>query len=170
MTTSMREPIAIHHQGDELGDDTRVAIVETLNRRLADAIDLQLQAKQAHWNVKGPSFIALHDLFERVAVNVAQHADLLAERAVQLGGVVEGVAEMVAERSDLPRYPSRITSGRDHVMALTNALATFGGMIRPGIAEAEQAGDPATADILTEVARDIDKLRWLVESHAQAER
>lgn len=166
MATTMREPSAIRHAGSKRGDQTRAAIVEALNRRLADAIDLQLQAKQAHWNVKGPSFIALHDLFERVAVNVAQHADLLAERAVQLGGVVDGVVQGVAERSELPRYPSGITSGSDHVMALTNALATFGGVIRPGIAEAEQAGDPATADILTEVARDIDKLRWLVEAHA----
>jgi starvation-inducible DNA-binding protein len=162
MTTTIREPIAT----DELRDDTRAAIVEALNRRLAGAIDLQLQAKQAHWNVKGPAFIALHDLFERVAVKVAQHADLLAERAVQLGGVVDGVLQAVAERSELPRYPSRITSGKDHVMALANALASFGGKIRPEIAEAEQAGDPATADILTEVARDIDKLRWLVEAHA----
>ncbi len=166
MTTTMRKPSAVHHAGSELGDETRAAMVESLNRRLADAIDLQLQAKQAHWNVKGPSFIALHDLFERVAVNLGQHADLLAERAVQLGGVVDGVVQAVAERSELPRYPSRITSGRDHVMALTNALGAFGGMLRPGIAEAEQAEDAATADILTEVARDIDKLRWLVEAHA----
>ncbi|HXF58862.1 MAG TPA: ferritin-like domain-containing protein [Candidatus Saccharimonadales bacterium] len=73
---------------------------------------------------------------------------------------------MAAERSELSRYPSRITSGRDHVKGLANALAAFGGLIRPGIVEAEEAGDPATADILTEVARDIDKLRWLVEAHA----
>jgi starvation-inducible DNA-binding protein len=158
----------MHHEGRKPSDETRSAVVESLNRRLADAIDLQLQAKQAHWNVKGPNFIALHDLFERVAVNLAQHADLLAERAVQLGGVVEAVAQAVADRSELPRFPARITSGRDHVMALTNALSAFGGMLRPGIAEAEEAGDPATADILTEVARDIDKLRWLVEAHAGA--
>jgi starvation-inducible DNA-binding protein len=170
MATTMREPMALHREGSELGGETRAAIVQSLNRRLADAIDLQLQAKQAHWNVKGPSFIALHDLFERVAVNVAQHADLLAERAVQLGGVAKGVVQVVSERSELPRYPSWITSGTDHVRALTDVLATFGGVIRPGIAEAEQAGDSATADILTGVARDIDKLRWLVESHAQAER
>lgn len=166
MTTTMREPVAMHHEGSEPADETRAPIVESLSGRLADAIDLQLQAKQAHWNVKGPSFIALHDLFERVAVNVAQHADLLAERVVQLGGLAEGIVQVVEDRSDLPRYPSRITSGADHVRALGNALATFGGMLRPGIAEAEQAGDPATADILTEVARDIDKLRWLVEAHA----
>ena len=131
MTTTMREPIAIHHQGSELGDDTRGAIVQSLNRRLADAIDLQVQAKQAHWNVKGPSFVALHDLFERVAVNVAQHADLLAEPVVALGGLAEGIVQVVEDRSDLPGYPSRITSGADHVRALGGALATFGGMILP---------------------------------------
>ena len=166
MATTMREISATHHEGSKLDDGTRAALVESLNRRLADAIDLQLQAKQAHWNVKGPSFIALHDLFERVAANVAQHADLLAERAIQLGGFADGLVQAVGERSELPPYPSRITSGTDHVTALAGALAAFGGMIGPGITEAEQAGDPATADILTEVARDIDKLRWLVEAHA----
>ncbi|MGH7630464.1 MAG: DNA starvation/stationary phase protection protein Dps [Gemmatimonadales bacterium] len=166
MTATMREPITIHPTSNDLGTD----IVESLNRRLADAIDLQLQAKQAHWNVKGPSFIALHELFERVAIEVAQHADLLAERVVQLGGFAEGGVRMVAERSELSRYPSRIVSGVDHVMALVNALASFGARTRPAIAEAEQAGDPVTADILTQISRDIDKLRWVVGAHAHARR
>lgn len=125
-----------------------------------------MQAKQAHWNVKGPSFSALHELFEQVAVKVAHHADLIAERAVQLGGLAEGVVPVVAKHSDLPGYPVRITAGADHVRAIAGALSAFGAKMRPGIAEAEGVGDPVTADILTEVSRDIDELLWLVEAHA----
>jgi starvation-inducible DNA-binding protein len=142
-------------------------MIQFLNQKLADTIDLQLQAKQAHWNVKGPSFSALHELFEQVAVKVAHHADLIAERAVQLGGLAEGVVPLVAKHSELPQYPARIVSERDHLAAMANALATVGTKTRTGITEAEQTGDPVTADILTEVSRDIDKLRWLVEAHTR---
>jgi starvation-inducible DNA-binding protein len=170
MTATLREPISGYRLKRDLTGEICAAGVENLNQRLADAIDLQLQAKQAHWNVKGPSFSALHDLFERVAVEAAEHADLLAERAVQLGGLAEGIVPVVANRSELPGYPSRITAGVDHVRAIAGALAAFAAKTRPGIAEAEHAGDPVTADILTEVSRDIDKLLWLVEAHAETPR
>lgn len=145
------------------------AIIESLNLRLAEVIDLHLQARHAHWNVKGPSFIALHELFEQVATKLGEHADLLAERAVQLGGLAEGTLQAAAEGTSLARYPRSITSGMDHVAALVRGLVAFGAKLVPAIGEADEAGDPATADILTEVARDVDKLRWLVEAHAQAE-
>ena len=170
MTTTLREPMSGYSMKRDLTAEICATSIGTLNQRLADAIDLQLQAKQAHWNVKGPSFSALHELFEEVAVKVAQHADLIAERAVQLGGVAEGVVPVVAKRSELARYPLRITAGVDHVRAIAGALAAFGAKTRPRIAEAEQAGDPVTADILTEVSRDIDKLLWLVEAHAETPR
>lgn len=153
MTTTLREPSSVPSRTHAPGATSRSGIVASLNRRLANAVDLQLQAKQAHWNVKGPSFIALHDLFERVAGEVAQYADLLAERAVQLGGVAEGGMQVVAQRSELPRYPAQIASGTDHVMALANSIAACGVKMQPGIAEAEQAGDPVTADILTDISR-----------------
>jgi starvation-inducible DNA-binding protein len=144
--------------------------VTSLNQRLADAIDLQLQAKHAHWNVKGPSFFALHQLFDRVAVEVARHADLIAERAVQLGGVAEGALQAVVQRSELSPYPLRIDAGVDHVRALAGSLAAFAAKLRFSILEVEQAVDPVTVDILTEVCRDIENLLWLVEAHAQTPR
>jgi starvation-inducible DNA-binding protein len=170
MTATLREPMTVYPMKRDLTSEICAASIETLNQCLADAIDLQLQAKQAHWNVKGPSFLALHGLFERVALDLARHADLLAERAVQLGGLAEGLVLVIAERSDLPRYPLRITAGVDHVRAVAGALSAFGSKMQPRITEAEQAGDPVTADILTEVSRDIDKLLWLVEAHAETPR
>jgi starvation-inducible DNA-binding protein len=170
MTATLLEPIRAYPMKRGLSAETRAATIGALNQGLADAIDLQLQAKHAHWNVKGPSFFALHQLFERVAVEVAGHADLIAERAVQLGGVAEGAMPAVAQRSELSHYPLRIDSGVDHVRALAGSLAAFAARMRCSIAEAEQAVDPVTADILTEVCRDIEKLLWLVEAHAQTPR
>ena len=111
MGIALQQPISISSRRQDLTAEICVAAVESLNQRLADAIDLQLQAKHAHWNVKGPSFLALHQLFEIVAVEVARHADLIAERAVQLGGVAEGAVRVVVTRSELSPYPLRIDAG-----------------------------------------------------------
>jgi starvation-inducible DNA-binding protein len=169
MKTTLQEPRTFQPKIREAGAGNHAKLIKSLNQRLAGAIDLQMQAKQAHWNVKGPSFSALHELFEQVAVKVAHHADLIAERAVQLGGLAEGVLPAVAKHSDLPSFPARITAGADHVRAIAGALSAFDAKTRPGIAEAAEAGDPITEDILVEVSRDIDKLLWLVEAHAHTE-
>ena len=100
---------------NDIPEATRVKVVELLNARLADCIDLQTQAKQAHWNVKGPTFIALHELFDQINEAVEDYVDDIAERAVQLGGVAEGTARMVARRSSLAEYPASAVDGRSHV-------------------------------------------------------
>jgi starvation-inducible DNA-binding protein len=153
---------------NDLPEPSRKKLVELLNARLADATDLMLQAKQAHWNVKGPSFIALHELFDQVNSATAEHVDLIAERAVQLGGVVYGTARVAAERSHLEEYPLEITAGSDHAMALSAALSGFGKALRKAIHEADELGDADTADVLTEVSRTNDKLLWFVEAHLQS--
>src|SRR5271165_7559220 len=91
---------------NDLAKATRVKVVELLNARLADSIDLQTQIKHAHWNVKGPNFIALHELFDKINEQVEEYVDEIAERAVQLGGVAEGTARVVARRSSLAEYPA----------------------------------------------------------------
>jgi starvation-inducible DNA-binding protein len=106
-----------------LAEKVRTGAVELLNQQLADALDLALQAKQAHWNVKGPSFI---------------------------------------------EYPLEIHSGREHVTALSRAIATFGASARAGIDAATELGDADTADLFTEISRRVDKLLWKVEAHGQA--
>jgi len=157
-----------HPTLNDLPDTTRSQMVDLLNERLADAIDLQLQSKQAHWNVKGAQFIALHKLFDELHDAAAEYVDLLAERAVQLGGIAEGTSASVAERSELPQYPVNISSGEEHVWAVSNALASFGGRIRQAIDDADELGDAATTDIFTEIARGVDKWLWFVEAHAEA--
>jgi starvation-inducible DNA-binding protein len=154
---------------NDLPEGVRIKVVQLLNERLADCIDLQTQTKQAHWNVKGPNFIALHELFDKVNAAVEDYVDEIAERAVQLGGVAEGTARMVARRSSLAEYPAAV-DGRSHVEALSSALATFGQSARKAIDVTSELGDLDTADIFTEVSRGIDKWLWFVEAHMQAER
>jgi len=153
---------------NDLPEAARREVVGLLNQRLADAIDLQTQCKQAHWNVKGPSFIALHQLFDQVNEAVEGYVDLLAERVVQLGGIAEGTVGVVRERSTLPGYPLTLTSGQEHVAALADALAGFGRTARVGIEEMNALEDADSADILTEISRGVDQWLWFVEAHVQA--
>lgn len=153
---------------NDLPEATRTKVIELLNARLADCIDLQTQVKHAHWNVKGPNFISLHELFDKVNEDVEEYVDEIAERAVQLGGVVQGTARSVAQRSTLSEYPSSAVDGRSHVEALSSALAAFGKAARKAIDQSAELGDADTADIFTEVSRGVDKWLWFVEAHLQA--
>ena len=157
----------LHPSKIHLSEATRREMADLLNARLADAVDLSTQMKQAHWNVKGPSFIALHELFDTIHSEVLTHVDNLAERIVTMGGVAVGTAAVAARQSGLPHYPLEIVSGNDHVEAVSVALATFGGAIREAIAAAGAAGDADTEDLFVEISRAVDKSLWLVEAHAQ---
>jgi starvation-inducible DNA-binding protein len=150
---------------NDLPENVRTTAVRMLNQQLADALDLHLQAKQAHWNVKGPNFIALHELFDEVEEALEEYADDIAERAVALGGTAFGTARIAAAKSRLPEYPLEIVSGRDHVAALSAVLAQFGKSARAAIDSAATLGDADTADLFTEVSRGVDKLLWKVEAH-----
>jgi starvation-inducible DNA-binding protein len=160
----------MHTTKNDLPEPVRTQIIALLNARLADAIDLQTQTKQAHWNVKGPDFIALHKLFDEINASVEDYVDDLAERAVTLGGTAIGTVRAVAKTSQLKDYPTNIASGRDHVDALSSALAQFGKAARSAIDASDELRDRDTADLFTEISRGIDKWVWFVESHLQAER
>lgn len=154
---------------NDLPAETRGQMIELLNLRLADCIDLQTQTKQAHWNVRGPHFWGLHKLFDKINEAVEEYVDSIAERAAQLGGEVEGTARMVAGRSTLPEFPKGIKGGVDSVKALTVALSAFGKLAREAIDTADEAEDADTADMFTEVSRGIDQWLWFVEAHLQAD-
>ena len=173
MTGTITNPNALdgvqelYRTKNDLPTAARVEAVRLLNGRLADCIDLQTMCKQAHWNVKGPQFISLHKLFDDLNADVQSYVDLIAERVVQLGGIAEGTARVVAERTTLLEYPLAISAGRDHVGALSDVLAQFGRTVRMGIEEMNELEDAASADILTEICRGMDKWLWFVEAHLQ---
>ncbi len=153
----------------DLTPDHRAQVCTILNARLADIIDLTLQAKQAHWNVKGPGFIALHKLFDEVYSTFADQTDEVAERIVALGGNADGLLQSVARRTTLPAYQSASHAGRAHVDALSSALAIFGKTIREDIARVDELNDAGTADLFTQLSRLTDKYLWFVEAHLYEE-
>lgn len=152
---------------NDLSPSTRQSVINLLNEHLADAIDLQLQAKQAHWNIKGPNFVGLHDLFDRVAAQAGEYSDLIAERAAALGGRARGTLQAVSAQSQLREYPLEVADWRAHVQAMRDALATFGRGVRKAIDDVTALNDADTVDLFTEISRGVDKSLWMVESHVQ---
>jgi len=166
--TSFPETPVMYETENDISKDCRTQLNALLNQRLASAVDLQMQMKQAHWNVKGPNFIGLHELFDKVAEAVEDYVDKIAERVVQLGGVAEGTVRMAAARSRLTEYSPEISEGPAHVEGVARALSTFGQEVRNSINEADELDDADTADLFTEISRGIDKWLWFVEAHSQA--
>ena len=151
---------------NDLPAENREKLVEILNGRLADTLDLYTQVKQAHWNVKGPDFIQLHELYDKVAETVLPFVDEIAERATALGGLATGTVRMAAEATSLDEYPLDGTGGQETVRLVADRLAAYGAAVREAIETADsELGDMDTADLFTDVSRAIDKHLWFVETH-----
>jgi starvation-inducible DNA-binding protein len=151
----------------DLAEKVRRNVAGILNDRLAYAIDLQSQIKQAHWNVKGPNFIALHELFDKLSDVLLEQIDEIAERVTSLGGTAEGTVAVAAKRSKLKNYPLSITAGKDHLFYLSTQMSVYGKAVRTAITESDELGDVDTADLFTGISRDVDKYLWFLEAHLQ---
>jgi starvation-inducible DNA-binding protein len=152
---------------NDLPAATRKKMVALLDQLVADNSDLYSQLKQAHWNVKGPNFIALHKLFDKLAAGIAEEIDKLAERATAFGGVVHGTVRMAAQASRLPEYPADAFSGDKALKALADRYAALAESTRKGIDTAEDAEDKTTADLLTQTSAVLDKALWFLEAHLE---
>lgn len=143
----------------------REQAVVLLNRHLAAAFDLHGQLKQAHWNVRGLAFIAVHELFDKVAGEVEDISDLLAERTGALGGTAQGTIQVAVGQSFMVPYPLGVADERQHIFAVSGALAAFGQSAREAITLSTGFGDADTADLFTAISRGVDHQLWFVESH-----
>lgn len=151
----------------KIDEDAKSKVIEILNARLADTVDMKTQVKHAHWNVKGLQFFQLHELFDSIATHLEDHSDLIAERLVQLGGVANGTARQAAAKSSIKEYDLNAVKGEDHVKALVQRLGTLANAARKAIDDTGKLGDQATADVFTEVTRGADKDLWFLEAHIQ---
>jgi starvation-inducible DNA-binding protein len=157
----------MHKTKNDLPEPVRVKMIALLNEELANALDLVFRCKQAHWNVKGASFIALHQLFDKLAEDAQEYSDTIAERAVALGGIAEGLLPLVLKRSKLGEVSLDVFEGRDHLESLSSNFATFGRRARHAIHLATEFADLDTADLFTQLSRGLDQNLWLLEAHLQ---
>lgn len=151
----------------ELASNTKAEMIALLNARVADAIDLALATKQAHWNLKGIQFIAIHEMLDTFRADLDEHVDTMAERVAQLGGIALGTTQAVGAATTLPAYPTDISKIKDHLEALIERYAKTANAVRAAIDTADEAGDVDTSDIFTAASRALDKALWFLESHLE---
>ena len=149
----------------DIDAESREQLVALLNQQLADTFDLYSQTKQAHWNVKGAHFIQLHELYDKLATELIDHVDTLAERATALGGVALGTARMTSSASRLPEFAGTGIGSLDSVSALAERYAALAASTRTAIDTADGLGDADAADIFTGISRGLDKALWFLEAH-----
>ena len=150
-----------------LKSNSNSAVIDILNARLADAIDLALITKQAHWNLKGPTFIAVHEMLDPMRAAIDEHVDIIAERVAQLDGIALGTSQIVAKSSKLAAYPTDIRKVSDHLAALAERYAALANQVREDIDATDEAGDADATDILTAFSRELDKDLWFIKSHLE---
>lgn len=151
----------------DLASNTKKAMVDLCNARLAEGLDLALLTKQAHWNIKGPTFIAVHLLLDDLRRQLDTHTDTIAERVAQLDGIALGTAQTVGRDTTLPPYPTDIRRISDHLEALVARYAQTANAARKAVDTADEAGDRDTADIFTGYSRALDKALWFLKSHLE---
>ena len=159
--------MADYKSHNDLSANAKAVSIGILNARLADSIDLALLTKQAHWNIKGPNFIALHEMIDGFRTELDEHVDTMAERVVQLGGTALGTTQTVAKATTLSAYPTDIYASKDHLAALIERYGKVANAVRGAIDETGGAGDADTADLFTAYSRALDKALWFLEAHVQ---
>jgi starvation-inducible DNA-binding protein len=153
----------------DLSREVRGPMIALLNQQLANTFDLYSQTKHAHWNVKGAQFFPLHELFDKLAAELADHADVIAERATALGGLAQGTVRMSAANSQLTECDLDVTDSLPIVESLADRYAALAASMRQAIESADGQGDADTADLFTEVSRGLDKSLWFLEAHLQSQ-
>ena len=166
--TTLADTSTRHRTGNNLTLVDRTELNSLINRCLASAIDLQLRLKQAHWNVQGPYFMGLRELFDNIEEVVEGYVDRIAQRMVQLGGTAEGTVRVATPCSQFDMYPHTPAEGFAHINVVATALSTFGQQARVTIDGADELKDAGTVDLFTEISNGMDKWLWFVDAHTQA--
>lgn len=167
--SSSQQPRAnLYPTAVDLPDETRIQVIQVLNQALADTADLQSQAKFAHWNTKGYDFYQLHLLFDEIAEVLSEHTDMLAERITALGSQAMGTNRISADTSQIPEPPHNVVDETEYLQWLTDHVARHANNLRADIERAAELGDEDTADLFTELSREVDKQVYFLESHMQS--
>lgn len=159
--------IALHPTKNEMNENLRASMVGLLQKHLGSAIDLSYSCKQAHWNVKGMNFIAVHKLFDELHEQTEAYVDLIAERLTALGGQAQGTVQAASQNTILTPYPLDLVDSEGHLKRLADNFANIGKAVRDAVKESDEAGDDLTADLFTQIGRGLDESLYFLESHFQ---
>ncbi|PQV64102.1 starvation-inducible DNA-binding protein [Abditibacterium utsteinense] len=144
----------------------RTVVASELQGMLDDIIDLQLQTKQAHWNLVGPFYLPVHEFLGDAADRYAKYADRVAERSLSLGYSVDGRPATVAAQSGLARFPNGFVRDSEAIDIMSDRLDTIAIRSRKRM---EKVGklDGVTENMMQEMIEGFEHDLWQLRVHKQ---
>jgi len=146
-----------------IDEDTRRSIAQGLSRLLADSYTLYLKTHNFHWNVTGPSFQTLHDVFETQYTELAEAVDQIAERIRSLGFPAPASYSQFGELTSIPEETGH-PDAQTMIAQLVSDQQTVVRTAREVFTVVDQAGDEPSADVLTQRMQVHEKTAWMLRS------
>ncbi len=136
----------------------------TLQDSLVELIDLSLQAKQAHWNVVGPTFGPVHAFLDSLTDEYRDWYDTVAERLAAIGVAPDGRSTTVATSTPLDQLPEGQIQDQALLGLFDERVTVVAGHIRDRVTQLAEV-DAASQDVLIEILRGLEKQRWMLRAH-----
>lgn len=152
-----------------LDEQKRKQSVDELNKTLANESVLVNKTRKFHWDISGPQFKSLHELWDTHYETLSLRIDETAERIRMLGGYPIGTMQGFLEVATLKEQPGRIASATESVKALLADHEHIIRETRERIDATDKLGDAGTADFLTGLIQDHEKMAWMLRSFIEGE-
>jgi starvation-inducible DNA-binding protein len=146
-----------------ISEEDRAAIAGELSKLLADSYTLYLMTHNFHWNVTGPLFNTLHQMFMAQYTEAWNALDSIAERIRALGHYAPGTYREYAALSSI-QEPTDVPAALDMVRMLVTGNESVAKTARAAFEKADAANDQPTADLLTQRLDIHEKNAWMLRS------
>ncbi|WP_229374876.1 Dps family protein [Fibrella rubiginis] len=150
-----------------LEQEKRQAINADLQATVVELLELFHDAKQSHWNLRGPLYLPLHEQLQEYADTYRKYADLLAERQLQIGIPTDGRTSTIVETANLPKFPAGFLSDRQVLDIMTERIFTIAKRVRSRVESTAKNGDEVTSNKFQDLSYELDKQVWQFRVHMQ---
>ena len=145
----------------------RQVINSDLQATVVELLELFHDAKQSHWNIRGPLYFPLHEALQEYSDLYLKYADLLAERQLQIGNPADGRTDIIVQTVNLPKFPEGFLSDKQVLEIMTERIFTVAKRVRQRVESTGKIGDEVTSNKFQDLSYELDKQVWQFRVHMQ---
>ncbi len=152
-----------------LTDQQREGVIDALNCDLSNTYLLLVKTRKYHWDVVGPQFRSLHELWQEQYEALAENVDAIAERVRMLGGYPVGTVEGFLKMTSIKEHPGDLPTSTQMVARLADDHEQIIRSLREHIDKCEELHDQGTMDFLTGLMEEHEEMAWMLRSFIEGE-